>query len=157
MSPSSIIAWLQDTSIAQFLDGSRYISMTIQIFHIVGFLALLAIVVALNVRVQKLAFRSQPVASFVNSLGRSYYLALGTALVAGVMLFLPRGVSYGANGPFDLKIVLLLAAIALQFVLHRRISRQNDHEASGPLRAGAAFTLVVWFAVGGAGRAIGFV
>jgi len=157
MSLTNIIAWLQDTSIAQFLEGSRYISMTIQIFHIVGFVALLAIVVALNVRVQKLAFRSQPVASFVNSLGRSYHISLVLALVAGVLLFLPRGVAYGANGPFDLKIVLLLAAIALQFALHWHISRQRDHEASALLRAGAAFTLVVWFAVGGAGRAIGFV
>src|SRR5690606_19649254 len=157
MSLTTIVAWLQETSLAQFLDGPRYISMTIQIFHIVGFVALLAIIVALNVRVQKLAFRSLPVASFVKSLVRSYYIALAMALVAGVLLFLPRGAAYGATRPFDLKIVLLLAAIALQFLLRHYSSRHEGHEASALVRAGAALTLVVWFVVGGAGGAIGFV
>lgn len=132
--------------------------MAIQTFHVLGFTFLLAIVIAFNIRIQKIALAALPVGRFMRSISRSYNLGLLVALVAGFVLFLPRAIAYGANWAFDYKLVFLAVTMALQFLLQRRaLALPEGTEASIPLRVGALLSLLLWFVVGAAGRAIGFV
>lgn len=153
----SFLSLLQDSSLAALLDGSRYISMGVQSLHVLGFTFLLALVVVFNLRVQRIALRSISVADFTRSTAKLYYAGLVAALVGGVLLFLPRSIAYGANWALLYKLGLLVIAIVLQYALQRRALSLGDSEASAPLRITAALTLVLWFVVGAAGRAIGFV
>lgn len=153
----SLLSLLQDSSLAALLDGSRYISMAVQSLHVLGFTFLLALVVVFNLRVQRIALRSISVADFTRSTGKLYYAGLAAAVVGGVLLFLPRSIAYGGNRALLYKLVLLVIAIVLQYLLRQKALSLGDSEASAPLRITAAATLVLWFVVGAAGRAIGFV
>lgn len=149
---------LQQSALAQLLDGSRYIAITVQILHILGFVFLLAIVLALTLRIQRLALLGSPVASFVGSLQRAYQVSLRVSIAAGVLLFIPRAIAYGNNPAMFYKVVFLILAVLVQAFVHRSTRALAVEEEVGPvLRATSWFALLLWFAAGGAGRAIGFV
>lgn len=154
---SGVLEILQHSGLASLLDGSRYVSMGVQALHVLGFIFLLALVVVFNLRIQKIALGSLTVAVFTRAINGLYYGALAVALAGGILLFLPRSIAYGANPALVFKLVLLVVAIVLQYGLHRRALSLAEKEASAPLRIVSALTLVLWFAVGGAGRAIGFI
>ncbi len=153
----AFLSLLQDSSLAALLDESRYISMGVQSLHVLGFTFLLALVVAFNLRVQRVALATVTVARFTRSTNKLYYAGLAAALVGGALLFLPRSIAYGDNWALQYKLGLLAIAMVLQYLLQRKALSLGDAEASAPLRITAAVTLALWFVVGAAGRAIGFV
>lgn len=149
---------LQHSGVSSLIESSRYISMGLQTFHVLGLIFLLAIVIAFNIRLHRIALLTLPVGRFTQSISRSYYLGLLVTLVAGFLLFLPRAIAYGANWAFDYKLVFLAIAVVLQFLLQQRtLALPEGTEASAPLRIVAGLSLMLWFVVGAAGRAIGFV
>lgn len=152
-----LLAGLQHSGLASLLDSSRYVSMGVQALHVLGFTFLLAVVLAFNLRIQKLALRGVTVAGFSRSINSLYYGSLAAALGGGILLFLPRSIAYGGNRALVFKLALLLVVIVLQYGLQRRAALLAGNEASIPLRVAAALTLLLWFVVGAAGRAIGFV
>ena len=149
---------LQSSSLALLLDGSRYIAMTVQIVHLIALTFLLALVLAINIRVLNLSLRGLPVYVFARAMTRPYLLTLVVAVVAGVLLFLPRAATYANNVPFIWKMGLLLVAGIGQFLLLRHLSALPPRrEASLLFRAGSLVTLLLWLSTGVAGRVIGFV
>jgi hypothetical protein len=155
---TGFLQFLQHTSLSAFIANSRYGAMVFQTFHVLGFTLLLAIVVAYNIRTQNIALRSLSLKKFSAALGGYYYGALLVALAAGFLLGMPRAVTYWGNIAFVYKIALLAPAIVLQLILQNRASATAEGtEASAPLKVVAALSLLLWFLVGAAGRAIGFV
>lgn len=105
-----------------------------------------------------LALRAVPVSLLTRSIRWSYRLGLAAALAGGILLFLPRAVAYASNRALGPKLAILAAAILIQHVLQTRASAVDDgEEASAVFRAAAGASLLLWFTVGAAGRAIGFV
>lgn len=126
----AFFAFVQSSPLATLLDGSRYISMAIQIVHILGFTFLLALALAFNLRVLRLALRELPLAELAATLQRPFLIALGVAVLAGILLFLPRAVAYAGNTPFVWKMGLLIAASLSQLVLLRTLSASPAVEAT---------------------------
>jgi NADH:ubiquinone oxidoreductase subunit H len=79
-------------------------------------------------------------------------MAVGT----GVLMFIGSPRHYFYNPAFDVKMLLLLLAVLVQALLFGRVAAS---EAQKPwlARTAVALSLVFWFAVSMAGRAIGFV
>ncbi len=155
---NSFLEFLQQSSLSGLIAGSRYGAMAIQTVHVLGFTLLLAVVVAFNLRAHNVALRSLSLRRMTASLRRYYAAALTAALLAGFLLGMPRAVAYWGNIAFVYKLALLLPVVVLQFLLQQRaLALPEGAEASAPLRLSAALALVLWFAVGAAGRAIGFV
>jgi hypothetical protein len=158
MITDTFINWLQDSSIATAVDGSRYILMVVQAFHLLGLTFLLALALAFNLRVLGLSLRKLPLPDIARALRWPFVATFVVAVGAGILLFLPRATTYARNDPFVWKLVLLIAAAVAQVVLLRRaFVLAQPQEASVPLRALSALTLVLWMSTGVAGRAIGFV
>jgi hypothetical protein len=158
MQPNNFFASLQASSLAVLLDGSRYIAMSIQIVHLLALTFLLGLVLAINIRVLRLSLRALPVGVFARAMTKPYVITLMLAIVAGILLFLPRAATYATNVAFIWKMALVLTAGTSQLFLLRHISvLPAKQEASLPLRIGSLLTLVLWIATGVAGRAIGFV
>jgi hypothetical protein len=149
---------LQSSWLSSVLGDSRYVPMAFQTLHVLGFICLLAVVIAFNIRVQKVAFKGTSVRDFVVSLNWPYRFGVVLTLGAGFLLFLPRAVAYGSNWAFDYKIVILFAALIVQFSLNRQaLAAVEGREASGFFRLASVVSLLLWFTAGVAGRAIGFV
>src|SRR4051794_16408343 len=101
---------LQSSSLAVLLDGSRYIAMSVQIVHLIALTFLLALVLAINIRVLRLSLRGLPVDQFARAMTKPFLVTLVVAVTAGFLLFLPRAETYASNWAFAWKMGLLLVA-----------------------------------------------
>jgi hypothetical protein len=83
--------------------------------------------------------------------------SLAVVLVSGILLFVSEALKCYDSGPFQLKMLLLFLAILFQFTVHRPFTNSGK-ALKKPVRARlvGSFSLMLWFGVGLAGRAIGF-
>jgi len=79
--------------------------------------------------------------------------------ISGALLFMGGPVRYYHNPAFKLKMVLFFIALFFHFGLQFGIARRKEVDAisSLSLKLGAVFSVVLWSAIGLAGRAIGYV
>lgn len=149
---------VQHSALPALIDGAPWIAMVIQGFHLTSLIVLLGLVVAFNTRLQGFTLALVPAAEVARSLQRPYVIALVVAVVAGLLLALPRLVAYSSNPAFAWKLALLVSVGILQAWLLRRTRQLPVHSAPPlALRIGSAFALLLWLGTGMAGRAIGFV
>lgn len=158
MNIDALLALTQASALAQWIDSSRYYSISFQSIHILAFTMTLAIVLLFNIRLNGLGMAGIGVREFTSSIRPWYRGALLCSLAAGVLIFLPRSVAYAANPVFLGKLVLLIVVIVAQWLLFVRLTRGSDTEFPGlALRLAFALVLLLWFAVGAYGRAVGLV
>lgn len=149
--------WLQHTFPGQALrEASPVTVVGIQIGHVLGLILLLTALVLANLRLLGWGLRGLPLRQVVQSTRRALWLGLALAIGSGSLLFLSAPVLYAANSAFVPKMLLLFTALIVQASLYRRATAS---EAPAPLlaRSTAVLSLSLWFGVGLAGRAIGFV
>ena len=154
---TAFAASLQNTALGLALrDAAPATVLLIQIAHVLGLILLLTVLLLVNLRLLGLGLRHLPLRELVHATRWGLRLGLVLAIGSGSLLFLSAPVSYIANPAFVPKIVLLAAALAVQATLYRRVTRGAP---VGPLlaRGTALLSLSLWFSVGLAGRAIGFV
>jgi hypothetical protein len=156
----SLIAFaetLQKTSLGLLLrEASPPLILAIQIGHVLGLILLLSTLVLVNLRLLGWGLARQPLRELVRSTRWSLRLGLALAIGSGTLLYLSAPVSYIANPAFVPKMALLLAALVLQASLYRSVTLR-DNVAPLLARGTAVLSLALWFGVGLAGRAIGFV
>ncbi len=153
----SFAEWLQHTLPGQALrDASPVAVLGIQIGHVLGLILLLTSLVLVNLRLLGLGLRILPLAQLVQATRWALWLGLALTIGSGALLFVSAPVHYAANSAFVPKMLLLAAALAVHASLYRRATRSAN---PGPLlaRGAAVLSLTLWFSVGLAGRAIGFV
>jgi hypothetical protein len=146
---------LQNSPLAHLINGSNHlVGAAFQIVHILGIVLLLTAVLLVALRLLGLGLREQTLAE-VEQLARPFlWLGLAAAVISGSLFFVSTAVIYASKTALQIKLVLLVLAVLLQFGLIRRLVA---HPASkGVARAGALASLGLWFGVGLAGRAIGF-
>jgi len=130
--------------------------LAIQIGHVLGLILLLTSLLLVNLRLLGWGLLAVPLEQVVRSTRWALWLGLLLAIGSGSLLFLSAPVHYAANSAFVPKMVLLLTALVVQASLYRRVT---GGVAAAPLlaRGSAVLSLTLWFSVGLAGRAIGFV
>ena len=149
--------WLQHTALGLALREAHPATVLgIQIGHVFGLILLLTSLVLVNMRLLGWGLRSVPLGQVVRATRLGLWTGLVLAIGSGSLLFLSAPVHYAANTAFVPKMLLLLAALAVQASLYRRVTASA---APAPLlaRGTAVLSLSLWFGVGLAGRAIGFV
>jgi hypothetical protein len=146
---------LQSSAVGQLISGSDHlVGAAVQTVHIGGIIALLTAVLLVALRLLGLGLQQQSLAE-VEKLARPFlWFGLVATVVSGSLFFISTAVIYATKEALQIKLVLLVLAVILQFGLVRRLVA---HPASKTLSTSAAVaSLVLWFGVGLAGRAIGF-
>jgi hypothetical protein len=77
-------------------------------------------------------------------------------LASGILLFLSEAMKCYGNTSFRVKMLFLFAALSFQFAIYNRTVATEDKVAPTGGKIAAAVALCLWFGVGLAGRAIGF-
>lgn len=148
---------LQASAVAQAVAKSNHlVGAALQVAHILGLLLLLASVLLLTLRAFGLGRPRLPAGPLVADTRRLFWIGFILMATSGSLIFLSSAIRYSTNAAFELKVLLLVAAIIAQLAAQRRLSREDSDGHPGA-RGAAVLTLVLWFGVAGAGRAIGYI
>ncbi len=151
--------WLGQTHLGIYIRDSSYAFPAIEIVHLL-FLAIFAGAILLaDLRLLNLGFTTQSASRVAREL---LPLTLGGVIgmfLSGLLMYAGGPMRYYHNPAFQVKMALFAIALVghftLQIIVARKDSDQVRHEAL--LKAGAIASLLLWFAVGFAGRVIGYV
>ncbi len=127
-----------------------------QIVHVFSILSLLTAMIALTLRALGLFPISQSDAQFSRLFFRVAAVGLVLAILSGILLFLTSATHYFTNQAFPYKLILLALAAVTQFLIFKTLLRHPEQHQKW-VKTFAVLSVVLWFATGFAGRAIGFV
>jgi hypothetical protein len=158
MSPTILFHWLARTHLGVFMRDSTYGFAVVEIGHLLSLAVFGGAVLMVDLRFLGFGFKSQSTSQVAQEL---LPLTVGGVIamsISGVLL-LGGPVRYYHNPAFKLKMVLFFIALVFHFVLQFGIARRKNVSSTSSigLRLGAVLSIVLWSAIGLAGRAIGYV
>jgi hypothetical protein len=157
MTTNQLLHWFQDTSLGLFVRKSDHlVGAAIQVFHIVGLILLLTVVLVLTLRLFGFGLRRQSVLELTQATAPIFWLGYGLTVSSGLLMFIGNAVIYFANPAFQYKMNLFALASLIEIILFTKgFNSQTIPQAI--IKVAALFSFILWLAVGLAGRAIGFV
>lgn len=158
MSLLPFFQWCDTSWLGVAIRTSTWAFALIECFHLLGMVCLLGSLVAIDLRLLGLGIRDQPVARVAATLEPLMLIGLTAMVLSGAMLFSSEAIKCYQNAAFPWKMVFLALASITWFTIHRRITRLDEGRI-GPLRGKllGALSLILWFGVALAGRAIAYV
>jgi cytochrome bd-type quinol oxidase subunit 2 len=158
LSIADLLTAIQNNGFARALTKSNHMVIAgLQLAHVFGFLLLLSSLLLMSLRLSGLVLQRQSLPQATRELAKLFQCGLVLAVGSGTLMFLTGPKHYFYNRAFDIKMLLLLAALIVQFALLNRIAAREESARPALARLSVALSLVFWFGVGIAGRAIGFV
>ena len=148
--------WCDDTPISQAIRNSRVAFPIIENFHLFALTVLLGSLVVLVMRQFGLIYRTQTISEVAKALRPWNRWSMVVMVISGVLLFLSEAMKCFGNTSFRVKMVFLFFALLFQFSIYNRLAASEDKVAPVSGKIAAAVALCLWFGVGLAGRAIGF-
>ena len=157
MSLYGFFTYLQNSAVGHSIrKADILVGATLQVLHVAGFVLLLAAVALVNLRLLGVGLRSQPIAQVARASAKILWLGAVLAVLSGTLIFMSAAVHYYPNEAFWSKMALLVLAIAFQLTIHRKVVA-GGAPSRAVATAVALVSLTLWFGVGIAGRAIGFI
>jgi hypothetical protein len=152
-----VLTSLQNSFLGQAIGQSNHlVGATSQVFHILGFVFLLASVIFINLRLLGLVLANVPLREVSRQPIRLLWGGFFFASVSGFLMFLSAPTLYYANPAFVTKEVLYVLAVVFQVVLYQTVVKQ-EKPARWLVWSSVLLSFFLWFGVGLAGRAIGYV
>jgi hypothetical protein len=154
----SLCNWIDNSLVGHGVRDSVWLFPFVEIFHLIGLSILGGACLIINFRLLGLIFPKQPVAELAKDLYKWMVTGLVLMLISGSLLFSSESVKMYGNWAFRAKMSALLVAILFTFTVYRKTILSETNTVS-PLNGKllALVSIVLWSAVGLAGRAIGYV
>jgi Family of unknown function (DUF6644) len=150
-----IFHWADHSWLSLEIRASTWQFAIIEMIHLLGLTVLLGSLMVLDLRLFGFGMRKQPVSQLAKDLTAWTWIGLVTILGSGVLLFFGEPMKLFGSPSFHVKMLLLFLAIVFQFTLFRKVTT-NDSASPGLDKVAGVLSLFLWFGVGLAGRAIGF-
>jgi len=156
MSIDATLVAIQGTGLARAITKSNHMVIAgLQVAHVFGLLLLLAALILITLRLLGWVLLREQLSQVIRTPVRMFWCGLALVLLSGAMMFLSGPKHYFYNRAFEVKMLLLVLAVAAQVPILRRLA--DDQAILPPVKLAAALSLVLWFGIAVAGRAIGFV
>ena len=143
-----LLAWIQATRIATTIGGSSSLTGFLSAIHLLGLTLLVGGALVSSLRMMGIVLADRPMSDVTPAPVRGMAVGLTISVASGLLLFASRVAAAGDNSLFQVKMLLLSAAIAFHFAVYRGASRRTD-DARLPGGVG----LILWFGVAVAGCA----
>ena len=153
----SVFQWLDATPISVVIRNSTTIFPVVEVFHLFGLTVLLGTITITDLRMLGYGMRRQSIATVAGQLAPYTVWAAVLTIVTGLLLFLSEAMKCYSNEAFPYKMALLLGGIIVYYFFQRRITRPDSHVSPATLKIIAILSLLLWYGVAIAGRAIAFV
>lgn len=145
--------WCDATTLGQAIRGVTWAFPAIETIHIMAMIGLLGGVMVMSISLFGGLRRLTP-AHIAQQVQPYMNWGLIIMLVTGILLFISEALKCYDNDAFRPKMISLGLAIIWTFTAQRK-AMKSDTPGQGKLIA--VVSMVLWFSVGVAGRAIGFV
>ena len=154
-------AWLENTSIAQFISASTWAFPTIETIHVLFLTIVVGTIAVVDLRLIGAASTSRRVTDLSEQILPMTWVAFAGALITGTLLFSSKATEYLGNWPFRLKMGLMLAAglnmLVFHFLTWRSVKAWDGERIPPPSARVAGFmSLGFWVFIVMFGRWIGF-
>lgn len=152
--------WLSNTAVSRFVQDEEWIIPTVQSVHILAIGILLSISGLINLRVFVGAMAEVSLADTVKSCAPWIWGALLVLACSGAILIVGEPVRELVNPAFQLKMALLVLAIAVTAYVHKRLTHvplaHGSAVRSTGMRVLVLSTFLIWLPIAAAGRWIAY-
>lgn len=149
---SPIFEWLARTEVATAINQSPYLMGLLSSVHLLGLTLIVGSAIVSCLRCLGFLLPEQPLSDVARPVGNGIVLGLAVCLATGFLMFAPRATTAVKDSAFQMKMILLLAAVVFHFTLYRYVMR-SDATRPPLLRLTGVLGLTLWFGVGFAGCA----
>ncbi len=158
---ANLINWLQATPLSVTIRESDWVFPTIESVHVVAFVLVVGSIAVVDLRLVGVASKNRRADELIHELLPITWASFAVALVAGLLLFIGKPVTYTHSFFFLGKMALILLAglnmAAFHLFVHKRlIGRPPDAPHPIAARASGLVSLALWIGVVAFGRWIGF-
>ncbi|MFT5485951.1 MAG: hypothetical protein ACI9JL_004363 [Paracoccaceae bacterium] len=147
---------LQTSDLAVWINFSRWIYAGIATAHVLSIAVLVGSILTLDLRLIGFA-RWIETAHLARLIVPVAGTALGCAVISGGLLFIGRAAEYASFGTFQIKIALIVGALAMTAMVHRRYGLRLERAGDRQCRRIGVASIALWLSVVVAGRMIAFV
>jgi uncharacterized membrane protein len=147
--------WCDSTMLGEWVRGNTWAFPLTETVHIIALTVLLGSLFVIDLRLMGAKMRDLVPARMQRELHSYIDASIVVILITGIMLFLSEATKAYSNSAFRPKVILLAMALVYHYTVHRRALKTETPPSWG--KFAGAFSLLLWFSVGAAGRAIGFV
>ena len=127
-------SWIESTPLGRAIAESLTLTATLSAVHLLGFTLVMGAALVGNFSLLGWLRAPGAVNEVSRACNRAILIGLAVSVTTGALLFAARATAVSANGTFQLKMLLLLAAAAFHFTVARS-------------RAGAVGSLTLWIAL----------
>ena len=149
-----LFQWFESMWISETIRASTWAFALLEVFHLFGLTLLLGTLAVVNLRLFGVGLKSPHIKDLASDAWTWMLIGGAVTLGSGFLLFVSEAMKCYASVPFFIKMALLFAALVFTFLFHKRMTQSDD--PSGASKAGAVVSMLLWFGVGLAGRAIAF-
>ncbi len=164
MRPQALLdfcSWIEHTALSQIIQATPWIVPTVQTIHILAIAAVLSSALMIDLRLLGVAGNDQSLARVSARFRPLIWWTLPILLASGTIMIIGEPARSLANFAFQLKMLLLIAAIAVTLAFQRPLNRSAGFwDASGTRRRAAkmlaTLSLLLWTGIVFAGRWIAY-
>lgn len=149
-------SWSEATWLSLEIRASTWQFAVLEMIHLAGLAILLGALVVIDLRLFGFGMRNMPASQLARELTGWMRIGMITVLGSGVLLYFGEPMKLYGSPSFMVKMVLLFFALLLQLTLFRKVTSERAASGSAASTIIGTLSLVLWFGVGLAGRAIGF-
>lgn len=148
---TSFFVWLEGTRMAITVRDSLMLTGALSAVHLVGFTLTTGGALVANLNLLGMLFPDRPPIEVSRPATRGIALGLTISALTGVLLFAPRATVASVNGIFQMKMLLLMAAVLFHALVHKRAAGSNV--SASARRGTGAIGLLLWTGLALAGCA----
>jgi hypothetical protein len=149
-----IFLWLDHSALANIVRESTWAFAALEVIHLFGLTLLLGSISVLDLRLLGGGLRDQTVSEIALDITPWTMIGLGTVVATGLVLATAEANRLYESGPFLIKMILFALAVTFTFTFQRGLTKSEP--SHGAALRGGIVSLLLWFGVGFAGRAIAF-
>ncbi len=154
-------SWLELTAFSRHLQTAEWVIPAVQTIHILAIAAVMGSMLLFNLRLLGVSGTDVPIVRVSRRFLPVIWVAFWVLLASGALMIAAEPGRSLLNPVFQLKMALLLAALALTLATARPLRRHPDYWTDGMARSwvarlGASLSICLWVGILCAGRWIAY-
>jgi hypothetical protein len=153
-----IFKWHDGCWLGTTISNSIWLFPLVETIHILAMAIMFGGMLVLNLRLLGIGMKRQPLPLLSQTLAPFINWGVVIMLLSGYAMFASGPMKYYSNDGFKVKMAALLAVLIFHYTVYKSTVNKDEAQRSGGLSyAVSLVSFGLWFLVGAAGRAIGFV